>query len=650
MSERPSQCVRNDECGSSSPKRKKARQKYAPKACVSCRRSKLKCSGDNPCQRCRDSGKRCFFSEDQTAAEALQNLSRPSLSQQPSTSNSTSTSNASNLARRNLVPSHENAEQRLTDANALGLSMEARMARIESMMDALLQERTMFTSPHRSVERDESCNDMGMSLSIPMPMPHLMHPPTSLSSQASPPVPHSQDAIDPSLDTEMSSLRVGSQTLAFPVQHLYEKYVDCFFRQLQMFHPCVDEELFWTRSARMLSAPEVLPNDVCFLGLNYMIFAMYIAVIGGTRSYESKPAGWHWLQLADDVVGQRQFYGQGDVSLAQYLVLKAVYYMLVDQPGLAYNTIGLASRYALQQGLNRQSTLLKLSMQEDMQDAQHQSEKHTSTDAFLGYMVYWSRFAGSLWDSLLTAHVSPEVLAERVNTFQAAVIDFFDNTFVNSSLESSSPHLHQYVEISFDNLQLVAQRATATTRQFGAAAAQLSARLATQTLAHVQRFETDTNAVVVNVLQYHTTPSLTISLLLLCSLLVSDLGHLGLPLDTWIPYVQQSFDAIINLLSDRSQDSILARRVLRDFGRIIPVILAILSKWATETLLLQSIPDWSLVQDVIPPNVAELLPYREQPPNIGDMPTLYRDAWMTHGGHMDSDGGVQTPRSSVLWV
>jgi hypothetical protein len=285
----------------------------------------MQCSGDNPCQRCQDNGKRCFFSEDQTAAEALQNLSRPSISQQQSTS--TSASNASNHPRRNLMPRQDYAERGTSDASTLGLSMEARMARVESMMEALLQERALYASPHRSVERDDSGSDMAMS----MPMLDLMSSTLTLPNQVVPQLSQSQDAIDPLLGTNTSSLRMGSQTVIFPAPNVYQDYIDSFFRELQMFHPCVDEQLFRARSERMLAAAEVLPSDVCFLGLNYIIFALYAASFEANRSVcDNTPDGWHWLQLADDVVGKRQLYGQGDISLAHYLVLKVSEFIAVQ--------------------------------------------------------------------------------------------------------------------------------------------------------------------------------------------------------------------------------------------------------------------------------------------------------------------------------
>ncbi|KAJ4340612.1 hypothetical protein N0V95_007437 [Ascochyta clinopodiicola] len=498
MNDQPSPLGRNNDDRSSSPKRKKSRQKYAPKACVSCRRSKLKCSGDNPCQRCRDNGKRCFYSEDQTAAEALQNLSRPSLSQQPSTS--TPPNNGSSLTPRTIVPRNQVAERRSSDASALGLSMEARMARVEAMMEALLHDRAMTATPNASLERAESASDVVMSTSMSMPILDTINPTLAL--------------LDPLLGTDITTLRLGNRTLVFPTPAAYQGYVDSFFRELQCFHPCVDEQAFRLRGENVLSKPEVHQDDVCFLALNYIIFAWHDASIETTGpNPNNKPAGWHWLQLADDIVGSRQLYGQGDVSLAQFLVFKALYCALIDQPSLAYNTTGLASRYVLQQGLNRQSayagsavwdtherlrvfwtvlivdrrislscgrpyTIRDIDVDVDRpsdmyhrgtlpgvyhSDARAKLDESDSTNAYLDCMIHWSRFAGSLWDSLLAAHVYADTFADKVATFDAAIADFFANTFPDLTAKIHPSRRHQYIRMSFDNLQFLARRATVMT-------------------------------------------------------------------------------------------------------------------------------------------------------------------------------------------
>ncbi|KAI8931533.1 hypothetical protein NX059_011190 [Plenodomus lindquistii] len=156
------------ERGSSSPKRKKIRQKYAPKACVSCRRSKLKCSGENPCQRCVDSGKRCFFSEDQTAAEALQNLSRLT----PTHASSSTLVDSSGIPTRNPLPRNEALERRESDISMADVTLEARLARLESTMDARMTH--IETSMDARVSRLETTMDARMAR-IEMMMEAIMH-------------------------------------------------------------------------------------------------------------------------------------------------------------------------------------------------------------------------------------------------------------------------------------------------------------------------------------------------------------------------------------------------------------------------------------------------------------------------------------------
>ncbi|KAJ4982653.1 fungal specific transcription factor domain-containing protein [Stagonosporopsis vannaccii] len=705
MNNQASTSNQNDMEQSSSPKRKKIRQKYAPKACVSCRRSKLKCSGHNPCQRCRDNGKRCFFSEDQTAAEALQNLSRPSIPQQPS--NNTPNSNGSDLTLCGLGPTQRNSERAASDAGAVGLSMEARMARIEAMMETLLQERSLYSMSSASAGRDDSGGDLPMPMSISDPI----NPALSFLDQ-SPHVVHPQDAIDPLLDTETTSIRVGSQSFVFPAPATYQNYIDNFFRETQLFHPCIDEHLFRARSAKMLSGADIHPDNACFLALNYVVFALRVVLteIVPPESDHKLPGlpGWHWLLLADDVIGKRQLYGQGDISLAQFLLFKAIYYTLVDQPSLAYNTIGLASRFALQQGLNRQASLsgagawesferlrvfwsilivdrrISLScgrpytirdsdidverprdlFQRDIISNPQFSQQHTHFNevdeegAFLSCMIDWSRFAGSLWDSLLASYMSADVLAERVTTFDAAVADFLDNTFRESQTEFQPPQLHSYICMSFDNLRLLARRTMATSLSLNRATVDCS-RIAVDTVAHVQAFEAAAKYPLTCSLRHHMIPSLAGSLLLLCSMLVSDLNELGLPLDSWLPSVHQTFDMAVALLHGLAQEISLARRVLSDFERVLPVVQAVLARWSAESQLVQGPLEWDIIKDAIPANAAELLPYREQVPDIGS-PSFYSGTWGANGGLSETDRGLSgwyehpgpggSARSGVLWV
>lgn len=210
--------------------------------------------------------------------------------------------------------------------------MEARMARVEAMLEALLQERAMYIMSSVSADRDNSVGNMSvpMAMSEPMSISDHINPVLSFmhhSPQGMPP----HDAIDPLLDADTASVRLGSQSFNFPTPPAYQNYIDTFFRQLQVYSPCIDERLFRARSAKMLLGAEIYPQDVCFLALNYIILALLDAHAKVARpSLGDKHPGWHWLDLADDVVGKRQLYGSGDTSLAQFLVLKVCLMALIS--------------------------------------------------------------------------------------------------------------------------------------------------------------------------------------------------------------------------------------------------------------------------------------------------------------------------------
>jgi hypothetical protein len=301
----------------------------------------VQCSGENPCGRCSDNGKRCFYSEDQTAAEALQHLSRPTPVQPPPTLNVNAQSNPSSngtgngiaLPRRNILPRHESMDRRASDASQLGSSMEARMARIEGMMEVLIQERSMGATPRGSIEREEAFVD-GFHGDT------ALHPPieafnanlAAVRQQLGFPLESSESrlrqsisAVSPSSSTEStSSIRVGSRTLPFPNPNDYQKYVDYFFSTITPYYPCVNEAEFRTRSDSMLATRVINPSDISLLALNYIVFSCADILVDTTNPGAlTKPPGWQWFQTADQLVGKRKVSGRGDLSLIQFLIWEA---------------------------------------------------------------------------------------------------------------------------------------------------------------------------------------------------------------------------------------------------------------------------------------------------------------------------------------
>jgi hypothetical protein len=309
----------------------------------------VQCSGENPCGRCSDNGKRCFYSEDQTAAEALQHLSRPTPVQPTPTlsANAQSSSNSNGngngningngngiaLPRRNILPRHESMDRRTSDASQLGNSIEARMARMEGMMEVLIQERGIGTTPRGSIEREEAFVDgfhgdtalhppiEAFSANLAAVRQQLGFPPESPESRTR----QSISAVSPSSSTESTStIRLGSRNLPFPNQNDYQKYVDYFFSSITPYYPCVNEAEFRVRSESMLATRVINASDISFLALNYIIFSCADILVDTTNpGTVTKPPGWQWFETADQLVGKRKVSGRGDLSLIQFLIWEA---------------------------------------------------------------------------------------------------------------------------------------------------------------------------------------------------------------------------------------------------------------------------------------------------------------------------------------
>ncbi|CAO2658386.1 Nn.00g061090.m01.CDS01 [Neocucurbitaria sp. VM-36] len=330
------------------------------------------CSGENPCQRCIDNGKRCFYSEDQTAAEALQNLSRPTPAQPQPQPHMSAPTNGNGLSRRNILPRHGSIERRASDASVLGLSMESRMARIETMMEALIHERGMTMTPMGSIERDENGSDgLRSEAAFALPLLDPINPALAQMEQQSDMQYESPDWRHPLSQFEDRSnnaeppvaIRLGSRSLSFPGPTEYRKYMDKFFYGIHLLHPCIRESEFRAFGERTLATGDVQSGDRFSLALSYIIFACCDVLLAtSSRSLNGKPEGWHWFQRADDLVDKKTLLTcAGNLALIQLLLFQALYLSFADIPSSAYTTIGLTSRLVFQYGLHQERSLSHLS-------------------------------------------------------------------------------------------------------------------------------------------------------------------------------------------------------------------------------------------------------------------------------------------------
>ncbi|KAF2870375.1 fungal-specific transcription factor domain-containing protein [Massariosphaeria phaeospora] len=637
----------------SSPKRKKVRAKYAPKACVSCRRSKLKCSGENPCQRCLDNGKRCFYSEDQTAAEALQNLSRPT-PVPPLLNASSANGNSNGLSRRNLLSRHESIERRASDASVRGLSMEARMARIEGMMESLVQDRAGNMTPGGSMEREDTASDYYQAdgaLHVPVDMFHA-----NLSSSKNHfSFPHeSPDHARPSLSAasplnsaELHTLQLDEQTLPFPSPLEYQKYVDFFFANINPYTPCVNEAEYRARNERMLLASVVHASEASFLALNYIMFACsdFLADMAPPDT-QSKPPGWQWLELADEIIGKRTVRGQGDLCLLQCLIYEASYLTYADKPNAAYNVIGLACRLVFQFSLHRQSSWrgcspFQVHMRQRIFWTVYVADRHIalscarpyglrdsdidvgqpafiydknllpgeslpepdlsrSANMYLSHMIYCGKIMGDMWDQVFAAAVEHEVDDEHAVALHARIMYWSETVSPTISLlpldrvlEAQLLWQSIVMRTRRNQLLLLLRRRSMVSLDYDAPTGRLCGGLAMNTIKCIKAHFAEAKHPGPH--RFHITTALGGAVLTLSALLLRDLAPIGLH-DNLEAYIEAFGDAL-TMLHDLALCLQIARRVMDDFKDIVSLVGNVLS------------PNQVNVAQLVPADIRVLLPY-----------------------------------------
>ncbi|KAF1850395.1 uncharacterized protein K460DRAFT_390909 [Cucurbitaria berberidis CBS 394.84] len=701
----------DDERRSSSPKRKKIRQKYAPKACVSCRRSKLKCSGENPCQRCIDNGKRCFYSEDQTAAEALQNLSRPTPAQQPLSS----LTNGNGLSRRNIMPRHESTERRASDASVLSMTMETRMARIESMMEALIHERGMAMTPMGSIERENSNEGLRSDAAFALPLLDPINPALAQMEQQSNipyespdwrhPLPqfedHSNSAEPP------VTIRLGSRALPFPRLIDYRKYMSQFFGDLHLRHPCIEESEFRAFGERILAIGVVQTGDVFFLALNYAIFACCEVLLETSpRSPSGKPNGWHWFQIADDLVDKRTLLtGPGDLALIQLLLFQALYLKFADVPSSAYTTIGLASRLVFQYGLHQQRSLSHLDPEQlythvcvfwnvfaadrcislscgrpysirekdinielpmDVfnkvllhRQPPFESDPRHYINLYMNYTTLLAHRAGYIWDTSIVAR-SPN---SRLDGDSIAIIDAQISHFLTNELTTmhiphprgmqSNAYNKTAMLLNNNNITLLLRHREMTSLQYDGNCAQEFGGLALDSMSHLSGFiDTAQNASPTpkhRSFRHNMTSSVAGALLILCALLVRDLSAPDLNLQHNYPAYVNGFQDGFAMLDMLRYKSSYARRVLEEFASLRGVVATLIQEFTPDR---QIQGGFQHVEALLPPNIADLFPYHTLTPSLQALTSSPGEPTLPVGQDSSAWDNVEPSISGggVLWL
>jgi hypothetical protein len=228
-----------------------------------------------------------------------------------------------------MLPPAEQAQRRSSEASISGASMEARMARIEGMMEALVQKNgisittreTMESGASRAEEYQYDGDAYAANL-VPV------HPQLGFPQER--PESDQRDSISSPAAMHIDSpntIRVGESNRAYPFPRpsAYQKYIDTYFREISPCVPCIDQAPFQAISEHMLSQSPIPASSIALLALQYIIFAC-VDILGDTDPFRgSTPRGWDWYQVADELVGTKWLAEGGNMRLIQFFLIKVCF-------------------------------------------------------------------------------------------------------------------------------------------------------------------------------------------------------------------------------------------------------------------------------------------------------------------------------------
>ncbi|KAK5168855.1 uncharacterized protein LTR77_006164 [Saxophila tyrrhenica] len=616
-----------------SPGPKKTRGKYASRACVECRQRKLKCSGQDPCQRCLRRGCRCAFSDDKSAQEVLRSVRQP-----------TTETNISTLDTR--VERLENALQALTDRLDSGESNtnvvdEAENNEPSFQSDATLQSPVdQFSESLAHVKQQLGLNNGITSSPLARTPQQLQH----TNSLTLPPLRRQH-----STSTGCTEIRIGSRTFPFPSPPQYERYLRFFFEDINPCHPCVNESHFRVRSEAMLSSSQLNRRESCFLALHYIMFACSDILQDTSAQQASRTSGSHWYQAADDLVGRTRLTGHGDLSLIQFLIFEAFWLTHEDRPNAAYNTAGLACRLCFQFGLHQQSRWLHSNDEYQIHMKQRilwtayfvdrrialscgrpysmadrdiavdlpawlddrklhpnqplpQPDAETSDLPYLACMVNFAKLGGEIWDQMFSAGASKSTpKAETIAILDAKIKHWADDALPKVPLipTSRAPllrHRRQQVLVytRVDHLRMLLRRQIMVSMDFGAHDGRVCGELAINIIQLLTQHSEEANEP--SSFRFHLATSAGGALLILSTLLCRPLNDLGLQ-DFYTHYVD-AFKSGLALLRSLGDGLNAARRMLSDLKDVTAIVERVIDQPAPQQMIMN-----------LPVDIDNLMPY-----------------------------------------
>ncbi|OQU94101.1 Fungal Zn2-Cys6 binuclear cluster domain-containing protein [Cladophialophora immunda] len=596
---------------------KRPRGKYASQACIQCRQSKLKCSGQCPCQRCIQRGLSCQFSQE---VEYV-NLG-------PSNDNSQSISAGPSLSQWNQ------------QSAPTSTTMEQRLIRLEGKVNALLYPQREGSA--RSDEAAESpfdvVEDCQGDTTFEAPLSALNANLESMKAQLglqdwapdrTPASSTRRDLTDSQTTGEsIRGVRVGSQFLPFPSPADYQNYVDFFFEDINPCHSCVNESDFKHKNRNLARGAFARSDDICFLALNYIIFACadILRNVDPVQESTSAPCpGWKWFLASDALLRKRKLSGKADLCLIQFLIYEAFYLVHADRSSAAYSAIGIACRLCFQLGLHneprwgkdhspyavhmRQRVFwtvyfvdrrisLSCGRPYGIRDSDIRVDKpewiydkmlstnspppspdsETSAIMYLVCMISFGKLAGEVWDTMFSASVDGPS-SEAIAILDAKIKHWKETTLPTIPLlpRHTSPtrrHLRQQLLVNtrISHLRLLLRRREMVSLKYSASTGLLCGTLATDIVEQIKAHSHEISEP--SSFRFHLATTLGGAILILATLLCRDISEIGLK-SQHTEYAE-SFHAAVGMLKELAQVLRAARRIFDDLESVLTSVRSIL--------------------------------------------------------------------------
>ncbi|KAL3467185.1 fungal-specific transcription factor domain-containing protein [Aspergillus heterothallicus] len=351
---------------------RRGRRGAVPRACASCRRRKIKCNGEKPCEACRWYKRplECAYPDIERDRATRTSPSPDYRSALTRLFPSTAPEQLVELPREKLLKLiNGSASSQMQDSPTATNSVGT--ASIPSI-PVLPPDRPTLESLH-SIPRDELDNvpgAMGAGMGIPMPPTapssgHISDDVNALSLLARPPTsylgissvqaalraiawnhPEHNFAISPAVSRQqpeepLSPLSATLATLQFSETQL----VDAYFSNFHALAPLIDEDAF--RRTHQANSRQ----DARWIALRDTVFALG-SIIAAPDVHDRAHASYFESATSQINLG---VLGNPSIEVVQTLALMGGWYChYTSQPNLAYALMGTAIRMALTLGLHRE--------------------------------------------------------------------------------------------------------------------------------------------------------------------------------------------------------------------------------------------------------------------------------------------------------